>query len=75
MDSEILEKCAQLEDFTQALYEAQPKTVRERMQKIIENRPDTKVEQLHRDARDSKIVFLFIIAAVTVCWGIFLFAK
>lgn len=75
MDSEILEKCARLEDFTEALYEAQPKTVRERMQKIIENRTDTKVAQYRKDQNNFGIVFLLVVASAVLWWGLILYLK
>lgn len=79
MDTEVLEECARLEDFMQALYEAQPKTVRERMQKIVEARTETKLDKQRtknqEHLNDSKIVLLVVFLCIVFCWGMFLFLK
>jgi len=46
MDFVEEETLARLQDTLDALYEAQPKTVKERMQKYIENRSDSQVAKV-----------------------------
>jgi adenylate kinase len=72
MDVVEEETLARLQDTLDALYEAQPKTVKERMQKYIENRSDSqvaKVKQAHASTRKYaaytvSILSLMLIAVV-----------
>ena len=78
-ENAILEECARLEDFMDALYEAQPKTVRERMQKIVQERTETKLERQQKRnqqfAARSKMVLLALIVSVIGFWGYVLYFK
>jgi hypothetical protein len=63
------EKLAELQDLLDALCEAQPKTVKERMKKYIEQRPTSKVEELHKEFATNQSIGLYTLVTILTIWA------
>lgn len=54
MESNYDEECAKLEDMITAMIEAQPKTTRERMERIIKERSETKLDLVRKRQNEAQ---------------------